>query len=287
MRLKENPDQMTARAIAARWGLEIHCKVAETKRADIYKTTSPQGSAALKLYKKIGASGEGAAIQFMRDLPPNVGPRIYRINFLRTAVLMEWLEGHTIENLVASNDDCGAMKHLATTANAIGAANFKYQFIYKRVIPKLQRKFATYLARSNETMSVELKQAMRHLDHLVKTTTKERVVHGDLHFGNIILTPEGPRMIDPKGLRCDPAFEFAKSICRPFGEIPPDDFAARTKKRAEICAADNDFDPSRIIQWAVVRFAPRTFHQPDKNTNSHALRPYLKTLLDLTEGALS
>lgn len=286
MRFKVKHDLKRARTIAARWGVDIQSQVAETRRAHVYRAISPQGKTALKLYKEIGASGEGAGIQFMRDLPSHVGPHIYRINFRRTAVLMEWLDGQPIQKLVASGDDDGAVKNLATIANAIQATNFRYRFIYKRAMPNVQRKFASYAATLGGNVSTDLKHAMCHLDHLAKTTTTERVIHGDLHFENVILTPKGPRMIDPKGLRCDPAFEFAKSLCRPFNNISVEEFADRTKNRADICAENNNFDPLRIIQWAVVRFAPRTFHQPHKRTDNLASQPYLKALLDLAEGAL-
>lgn len=67
----------------------MHGLIADTPHARVFRVDGPNGPAALKRYKKFGASGEGSALPFLRDLTPNVGPAIYRVSPSRTSVLME------------------------------------------------------------------------------------------------------------------------------------------------------------------------------------------------------
>jgi len=107
----------------------------------------------------------------------------------------------------------------------------------------------------------EILAKARHLrDELLKSTTKEVLLHGDLHHDNILKNGDGWLVIDPKGFIGDPAFEPAAYLCNPIPELlqenhtPPTPRLRRTsaeiiENRINICSAELDIDYRRIADW--------------------------------------
>jgi streptomycin 6-kinase len=270
--------------LAARWNLTLHDCVAETNRARVYKVDGPDGPSALKLYKKLGSAGEGAAVQFLKNLEPGVGVQIYRSSIWRAAVLMEWLEGPSLDELVANGAEDEAVKHLSTVAAQVHATSFNRQFIYRRIAPEYQKELANSRKKLDPSDTPdELHRATQLLDHLVETTTQEHVTHGDLGYPNVILTPTGPRLIDPKGMRSDPALEFAKALTPPISQDVPDDLSDRLDRYAATMAAAINTTPQRLIQWVAIAVALNTFRLRKNKTYRSAMLPLLTKLLDLSD----
>ena len=284
MKIIVKSSQDTAERIGGRWGLTDIQKVVETKRAAVYKALGPTGPVALKLYNQIGASGEGAAITFLRQLRSGFGVQILRVNPMRTAVLMEWLDGPDLASLVKGNAELEAARHLTTVAKATAQTDFTRQFIYRRLAPKLQQDFIRKIAK-DDTASPDrdFKRAALILDELVQTTARERVVHGDLGFSNVILTKDGPRLIDPKGLRADPAHEFGKAMIQAYGSVSIEEYVARIKSRAEIMAGGINASPQRVIRWGAVVQARSMFKHKATSPQRQTVEPYLEAYLDLAE----
>ena len=66
----------------------------------------------------------------------------------------------------------------------------------------------------------EILSKAKHLrDDLLKSTTKEVLLHGDLHHDNILQNGGSLLVIDPKGFIGDPAFEPAAYLCNPIPEL--------------------------------------------------------------------
>ncbi|MDX8346619.1 aminoglycoside phosphotransferase family protein [Cognatiyoonia sp. IB215446] len=286
MRKKLNEETIgpAADKIAKSWRLQLCDRIAETRRAYVFKVDRPNGVAALKIYKRLGAAGEGAGIHFLQNLAPGIGARIYRKSAWRSAVLMEWLEGDTLDKLVVRGEDAKAIALTAQVANAVTATNFRLPFIYRRLAPGLQRDFKSCLSPASDmSRQSELGRAMALLLQLMNTSPNERVLHGDLGFGNIMLTPEGPRLFDPKGLRADPAFEVAKSLITPYGNTSLSDFETRVATRGPVLAQAVGTSPLRLTQWAAVMLAHKVFVGGQKRPEQRELMPYLTRLLDLSE----
>ncbi len=284
MKLNEQTVDAAANKIALRWGLTLNDRVAETRRAYVFKADGPDGLAAFKLYKRLGSAGEGAAVRFLRNLGPEVGVEIHRSSAWQAAVLMEWLEGPTLDELVAEGQDARAISLLAEAAHAVSTTNFRFRFIYRRIVPGLKKDFKTHLSEQNSSPYEDaFQRAAVLLDHLAQTTTKERVIHGDLGFSNVILSPKGPRVIDPKGLRVDPAFELAKALVAPYNNLTISDFIKRINSRGPVFAEALDTTQLRLIQWAAVIIAHTTIHQMKRNEKELRSLPYLTTLLDMSK----
>ena len=85
------------------------------------------------------------------------------------------------------------------------------------------------------------------------------MIHGDLHLHNVIVTNNGPRLIDPKGLRADPALEFAKALIPPISDGLSDEQSAQMDRHATIMAQAIGATPQRLIQWTAIELAMSTF----------------------------
>lgn len=259
-------------------------QIAETPPAFVYKVDAPQGRAALKLYKHIGWSGEGASLPFLRDLNPGVGVRVFRSDALRAAMLLEWLDGPTLGELRENDQEQLAITHIAAVAKGVHSTRFRKPFIYPRLGTKLARDFRKRNPLAGDEGAERLiTRAADLLDHLIATTNHEHIIHGDLGFENVILTKDGPRLIDPKALRVDPAAEFAKFLVSPLSGVSPAEFIDRTKDRSEQLCASVAATPQRLIQWAAVVLGHRVLRVTQDGRNARSLQTYLAALLDMAD----
>ena len=91
-------------------------------------------------------------------------------------------------------------------------------------------------------------QAEAVLDHLLETTLTEAPLHGDLHHGNLLDGGErGWLAIDPKGLRGDPACDYAIMLL-PGGDgaiAAPGVVTARVPRVAALAG----LQPARLLGW--------------------------------------
>ena len=282
--IMSNP-QIAADKIASLWNLRIRECVGETVRARIYKVDGPQGLSALKIYKHIGFSGEGAAIPFLRNLHPDFGVRIYRTSTWRAAVLMEWLEGPTLAELVEKGERDLAIRNLSQAGANVQNTTFKLPFRY----PKRGPKYRAVLTKAIKTLPPAQTPDALHrtralLDYLILSTPEQKVIHGDLLFGNVILTEQGPKLIDPKGARNDPASEFAKALTPRDKTNVSGNLGNRLQSEATVMAEAIDVAPGRLIQWVAVSIALDTFRIHEKKAAFDAKRlPLLHTVLDLID----
>ncbi len=281
------PDRniLTDRAarVAARWGLTLRDELQLNTSRAVYKVETATGPAVLKLYRKLHLSGERAAIPFLRALPDGIALRIYRTSPLHRAVLMEWLEGPSLETLIASGQTAQAEAHMAEVAAKLAKVRFKTHIIYRktREARTADAFKAAAAAQAGQRRALYVKAADM-LDDLLKSTTDETVIHGDLQFQHTILTPDGPRLFDPKGLRADPAAEFRLILTPPIGGLPVSDFAECVARRATLFADATGLDRQRILQWATVVWAARMVKGKAAPTGSDPADAYLEALLDLS-----
>jgi streptomycin 6-kinase len=95
-----------------------------------------------------------------------------------------------------------------------------------------------------------LTKAKRLRDDLLKSTTQEVLLHGDLHHDNILKNGDNWLVIDPKGFIGDPAFEPVAYLCNPIPELLQENQPREIiEKRINICSAELDIDSRRIADW--------------------------------------
>lgn len=97
----------------------------------------------------------------------------------------------------------------------------------------------------------EILAKAKHLrDDLLKSTTKEVLLHGDLHHDNILKNGDNWLVIDPKGFIGDPAFEPAAYLCNPIPELLQENQPREIiENRINICSAELEIDSRRIADW--------------------------------------
>ena len=107
-----------------------------------------------------------------------------------------------------------------------------------------------------------LTKAKRLKDNLLKSTTKEVLLHGDLHHDNILngesrrssKSEDGWLVVDPKGFIGDPAFEPAAYLCNPIPELLHKDNAKQiVSARIKLCAEKLEIPEQRIKDWLYVK----------------------------------
>jgi len=132
-----------------------------------------------------------------------------------------------------------------------------------------QVEIAARFAQTMQTLSTErcmpLSEYVDSADPLVsrllETSGPARFLHGDLHQENILRQGQDWKLIDPKGLVGDPAYEPAAFLRNPIHTIHliPDLwnlFQSRVQKFSELL----DLDPWRICAWSLTDV--RSFEDP-------------------------
>jgi len=97
----------------------------------------------------------------------------------------------------------------------------------------------------------EILNKAKHLrEDLLKSTTKEVLLHGDLHHDNILKNGDNWLVIDPKGFIGDPAFEPAAYLCNPIPELLQENQPREIiENRINICSAELGIDSRRVADW--------------------------------------
>lgn len=95
-----------------------------------------------------------------------------------------------------------------------------------------------------------LNKARKLRDKLLNTSTKEVLLHGDLHHDNILNNGRDWMVIDPKGFIGDPAFEPAAYLCNPIPDLLQENNPKQIIiDRIKLCAKNLNLDEQRIHDW--------------------------------------
>jgi len=249
-----------ATQVARRWGLTLEQQLVAEKNRVAYKVASPWGPAAFKVYRDLNAAGERSAAGFYQRLPNGLGPTLFKTSPLSRAILVEWLEGPSLGDMRKAGQEDEANVYLAQVTRALYHANLTIPFRYLRLSKILEQKLKVT---SSETITDEfataLDQVANLLNELNNTTQTEQVIHGDLHYENVILTPDGPKLFDPKVYRADPAAELSKALLAGHDDMQIEEFSDRIAKRAAALVPATDSQPKRLIGWSTVLYATRLF----------------------------
>lgn len=79
------------------------------------------------------------------------------------------------------------------------------------------------------------------------------LLHGDLHHYNILSAGDGWRVIDPKGVAGEPAYEVGALLRNPFTLFAEPDVKRMTARRLDILVETLDMDRERLRQWSLAQ----------------------------------
>lgn len=250
MKLRIPPAKNTFDILSKRWGLSNPTLLVRSKRATVYRVDSPHGPAAFKLYTEIGYANERTAVAFSNSLPDGIGARILQSDYFRAAILIEWLQG---PSLAESYDEAGyadATRYACEIAQKISQAKFPWTFTYRRLMPLLKQRLKVKIRQNTVNEDRQLLQhALTLFEQDFEDKKAELIIHGDLHYGNIINTPQGVRAIDPKGVRAHPMFECRNLFAAPQSETTLDAFRDRILQQISIVAEELGYDRKSLIRF--------------------------------------
>lgn len=87
---------------------------------------------------------------------------------------------------------------------------------------------------------------------LLSERDRERLIHGDFHHGNVLLSERGWLAIDPKGVVGPPEYEVGPYMMNPLGAMPREAEAmSRTRRRLCIFSERDSYDRDRMAAWAL------------------------------------
>jgi streptomycin 6-kinase len=99
-----------------------------------------------------------------------------------------------------------------------------------------------------------ISKARRVAERLLKTTTKQVAMHGDLHHDNIVKDGDEWKVIDPTGVIGDPVYEIASFMINPIDKIWKHENAMSiVKNRIDAFSKLLNIDPDRVAQWTFVK----------------------------------
>ena len=113
-------------------------------------------------------------------------------------------------------------------------------------LPGLPRWFRSLEAAQGQGEGFSL--AWATAQRLLSDSRDVRPLHGDLHHGNVLRSPErGWLVIDPKGLIGERTFDFANMLCNPAPDhaLRP----GRLERQSALIAREAGLDRTRLLAW--------------------------------------
>ena len=241
-----------------RWQLTQPEQVADTGHAHVWKVQSPDGAAALKLYRREDRGNEGPGTRLLQAWQDRGAVRV--LQDAGKAVLMEWASGPSLGDIARAGDPDRAVGTLAEVAHRLhqdpvapvkGLKDLDTVFA-----PLTDLRFAADCPRAFQVAMIRAAALARDL---LQDPPAPVPLHGDLHPDNVILTQAGPRVIDAKGYLGDPAFELANALRHPKGM--PD--LVRQPQQVDTCLTRYsdalNVARNRLAKWAAAKCALSIF----------------------------
>ena len=220
-----------------RWRLRDAELVAKTETCQVYRVLRKKGGhAALKVVRPRSDPFEKSGLETLAWYAGRGAAEVYA--FGDGALLMEWLEGPPLSDLVLQGKDEVATDIICQVVTQLHMERSRTPISLISLENHFRGLFAADRHKWPSAGGDLLIRAQLIARTMLDSTGQEIVLHGDLHHDNILFSPRSWVAIDPKGLFGDPAYEVANCFLNPWGE-------------ADICAA-----PSRIDSMAD-RFAMR------------------------------
>lgn len=249
----ETSGEVSARlgAAMARWSLDAAIPVAETATSWVLRATSARGAHALKLLKPYGHDEINGA-RLMQWWGGDGAARIDAIEGFD--VLMEWLDGGTLGDVVRGDNarDGEATEVLCDVVTQLHRGRVEPLpdlWPLEGWMEPLRASDLMFLPVEVRPLWVRVQGMLRDL---LATTSDPRPLHGDLHHDNVIGGDGSWRVIDPKGLLGDPAFDVANIFRNPYavGDIVFE--PQRIEGLARRFADRFGWTRRRILEWACV-----------------------------------
>ena len=226
-----------------------------TALADVWRVSMPDGQfGALKIYHRADMSNEGPGLTFLSALDGRAAARVHTTH--ENAVLLEWLPGPSLGDLVRQDQDRTAAIHLVKVANEIHEERVPDSDMYPSLENWFDALFALRVSPQAANQTRDDFEYCRDLArHLLSSQTDVRPLHGDLHHDNIRLSDTGFRAFDAKGVVGERGYELANAFRNPKGATELIRDPSRIRHLRDLWSHEFKVPPVRLMQWATVRVA--------------------------------
>lgn len=255
--------------------------IEKTAIATIWKVSSDQGLAALKIYHKPTMGAEANGFVFIKALNGGSATKIFQTS--ERIALTEWLSGPSLGDMARNGNDAKACVELVDIANRIHQKTANLDL----PLPPLNERFsALFDLKFSENCTKYSRENMmfgqRIAKELLASQVDIRPLHGDLHHDNIRLGERGYCAFDAKGIIGERAFELANAFRNPKGTDRLMREPDCIKMRLDIWSSAFAVDQKRLMQWAVAKCALsitwRSNRMIDSDAELDLLTLFIKTL---------
>ena len=229
--------------------------VIETPIAHIWKVLRSDGTpAALKVYKDGDMQDEAPGFALLAAWDGNGAARLY--DQVAGAVLLEWLNGPSLGDMVRDGNDIAATTILGEVAAKLHATTPSLTV----ELPRLEDDFAAlHAATFADDCPAQTKHTIQTAQvlaiSLIATQTDLRPLHRDLHHDNIKGSPRGNLAFDAKGIIGERTYELANAFRNPIGAEALYSDPQVIMRRLGMWSQTFDVPAKRLLECAAVHSA--------------------------------
>jgi streptomycin 6-kinase len=234
----------------AAWDLSHPEPLASTPSSHLYTVRWKSQTAVLKLLTDDGLEEQRGA-SALRHFDGRGAVRLYRSD--ATAQLLEYAAGEELTDLVARGDDEAATRTIAAILQEL----HRDQGVEPEGLWTLTEWFRALFNKANSDRasrveSIYVRGAELALA-LLAHPREVRVLHGDIHHGNIRQSSRGWLAFDPKGLVGERTYDCANTLCNPRRPRATYDKLVHDEKRllanAGILSEALEIELRRVLQF--------------------------------------
>ena len=205
------------------------------------------------------------------------------LNFNDQAILMEYIEGSPLKELVIQGKDEEATHIIGQTITKIHSApkGQAHQF------ETLEHRFEALFAHAKKDAPDIIKRAAMFAKDMLNNQKDIRLLHGDIHHENIMQRSNSEWVaIDPQPLIGDRAYDCANTLHNPHQMPHKTESKERLLNQATIVSKITGLNKQQIIDYAFIHGCLSACWSIDDQTGTFSNSPAIKTS-EILEGSIS
>ncbi|WP_299772396.1 aminoglycoside phosphotransferase family protein [uncultured Tateyamaria sp.] len=222
----------------------------DTPIASLWRVKRADGTTAcLKCYTDDDLRDEAPGFDLLTALDGQGAARVFER--AGAAVLMEWLDGPSLGDMVRQGDDQQATQILGDVAQQLHQSRIDPP----RSLDPLPHRFealfaATFTPDCPSSVRATVQAARQLAQPLLANQTNIRPLHGDLHHDNVRGSDRGFLAFDAKGVLGEATYELANAFRNPLGSDAIFSDPAVILRRAVQWSAALNVSQTHLLSWA-------------------------------------